>query len=211
MSKFNDDRYTIFIKKRLDFLEEYFTKDYFKNKSILEIGAAEGHIGNQLQEWGAQVVCSEGRVENIKRGENLFPNLKFINEVIDKNYIPNKNYDIIINFGLLYHLDFENQEDFIYFFKKLREKCSLMILETIIDNSVDIKTVEENSTDIDQSIKGLGNRTSEFLIEKILKKAGFSFKVIKMKSLNHLTRVYNFKKGELTPFNKEYRRMWVCK
>ena len=45
--------------------------DYFKNKNVLELGGGHGEIGAFFAELGANVLCLDGREQNVN-----FANLK---------------------------------------------------------------------------------------------------------------------------------------
>lgn len=52
--------------KRISAIVEYVGADWFRGKRILEIGCGLGDIGAILWAFGADVVFSEGRPENVE-------------------------------------------------------------------------------------------------------------------------------------------------
>ena len=93
--------------KRLNKILEVFGIDYFKDKTILELGSGHGDIGAFFAELGAKVLCLDGRIQNVN-----FPRLKHRNVRnlrcehfnLENDFSQFGRFALIINFGLLYHL-----------------------------------------------------------------------------------------------------------
>lgn len=164
---FDQKNYQEWNEKRINFLLTRFTKDFFKNKTILELGCGYGFIGNQFYETGAKVWCCDVRQENVNKGKELFPHLIFSQiNLNSEEPFPGLEFDIIIHFGTLYHLSCDLEKHLL---KMLSKTKKYMFLETEVSDSFDEKynlSVKE-STDQDQSIDGQGQRPSPAMIEKI--------------------------------------------
>ena len=116
---------------RFNFILNKFPENYFKEKTILELGAFNGFIGSKFGELGAHVTAVEGRKENcalIKKQPSIKKVICADLDTPDWNF---GQFDIIINFGLLYHLKSHHE--------KLINNCidnsSLMFLESLPPSS----------------------------------------------------------------------------
>lgn len=110
MSVFDSSFYRHWREIRFNFIVKTLGSEFFKNKTILELGAAEGDLGHMFySKFGCSVVCLEGRLENIEKGKKKFPHLTFVqfdaDQDMDKwdSLLPAKRFDIILHLGLLYH------------------------------------------------------------------------------------------------------------
>lgn len=75
----------------------------FQSKTLLELGAGHGQIGNAFHTLGAMVTSSDARKEYVENIKQAYPHLETVALDADKDTIP-KKYDIIVHWGLLYHL-----------------------------------------------------------------------------------------------------------
>ena len=84
---------------------EIFGADFFKDKTILELGCGMGQIGDHFKHLGATVTFAEGRECFANEMRKLFPTNEI--HVLDQEneWTFDKKYDIIIHLGVLYHLD----------------------------------------------------------------------------------------------------------
>lgn len=187
-------------QSRIRFIIGKFGNEYFKDKSVLELAPFNGYIGNCFYELGAKVTCVEGREENVKNIKTNFPNLIVHTNNLDTPEWTWGKFDIIINWGLLYHL--ENNHE------KVLENCiknsDLLLLESVIcgDDKEIISYV--NEIGIDQSISNKGGRPSIKWVESILQKYNCKFELCTSAALNAGLHIYT---GEGTP-NYD-RRMWI--
>ena len=107
MSIFFQPHYNDTTRQRIDFLLEHFGEDFFQGKIIADFGAGIGHVANELLKLGAKkIVAFEGRQENITTGKQLYPDIEFIQHDFTEPllYDGKEKFDIVINFGLIYHL-----------------------------------------------------------------------------------------------------------
>lgn len=135
MSIFDSNFYVQWRQSRFNFIVKTLGKDFFEKKNVLELGCAEGDLGNMFNKtFGCSVTCLEGRPENIEKGKQKFPHLTFVrfdaDEDMDKwdAIVPSEKYDIILNLGLLYHTLNVNKQ----LMECLRRTTSCFILETEI-------------------------------------------------------------------------------
>ena len=90
---------------RINFILSKYPKDFFKGKRILEVGAYNGYIGAYFASLGAEVHCVEGRPENVAQIKNDYPQVTAEVGDLDVSSWKWGKWDIIINFGLYYHLE----------------------------------------------------------------------------------------------------------
>jgi SAM-dependent methyltransferase len=162
--------------KRCNKMLEIYGIDYFKNKKILELGAGHGDIGAFFAELGAQVLCLDGRIQNVNFGRlkhRKIEQIKFEQFNLESDFSLFGRFDLIIDFGLIYHL--KNVEAHL--------KCCFataddIIMETVVCDSTDphkIFFLTERKEIDEESLEGTGSRPSPFYIERIAKENNFDF------------------------------------
>lgn len=191
--------------KRLHKLVTILGKEWFKGKRILELGAGHGHIGNALQSLGAEVTCTEGREDHIQHIRSLYPNLRVLHLDQDKPWNLNERFDLVIHWGVLYHLD--NWEEDL---KSALNHAPMMALETEVADSSDptfqIKVPEEG---FDQALNGVGSRPSTGFIESFLVKADTIYTRYDHAELNSGPHKYDWIPKNNDTWNIGQRRYWI--
>lgn len=91
--------------KRVEKLEQIFGIDWFKNKSILELGCGFGHIGLYLETLNANVTFCDARQSCLNEIKRKNPNANTILLNQETNWKLDKQYDLVIHFGIMYNLD----------------------------------------------------------------------------------------------------------
>jgi len=193
-------------RTRFNGILKYIEKDFFINKSLLELGGGYGDNGNLFKNLGSIVTSSDARNEHLIIGKNKYPDIKF--ELLDcDNDLIKEKYDIILHWGVLYHL--KNIE---FNLKNVCEKCDYLLLETEVCNSLDDSTnlllFENNS--YDQAYNRYGSRPSEKMIEKILTNSNFNFKLIMDPILNSGIHKYDWENINSGDYECGKRRFWIC-
>src|SRR5712671_7567734 len=152
-TKFGGD-YVDWRAKRQIAIVDHYGIHFFRGKSVLELGAGYGGIGAVFAGVGAQVTCVEGREKNTRVIRERYPHLDAHTFDLSTGWPkPNGHYDVIIHFGVLYHL--RNPEE------NLRAACrhgTHLILETEVCNSDDpnkLVLVNEASYCFDQAVDGV--------------------------------------------------------
>jgi hypothetical protein len=152
---------------RMKFIVYIYGKDFFKGKKILELGCFQGGLTKMFYNLGANITGVEGSKSNFEELVKKYPYINFKNEdcEITDEWKFDEHYDIIIHWGLLYHL--KNMENSI---TECMKHTDLMFLESIVINTSfkEKFLVRENVVGIDQAIHGMGSRASIGHIEKIL-------------------------------------------
>ena len=190
---------------RINFILSKYPKDFFKGKRILEVGAYNGYIGAYFNALGAEVHCLEGRTENVVNIKNDYPNITA--EVADLDS-PNWNwghYDIIINFGLYYHLEKFHKEHL----QNCINNCDLMFFETVIYDSSDPEIYFRQENGDDQSLTSLGGTPSTSYVENILKEVNTNYKKYTDQFLNNYQHKYDWPDTGFKVFNQFHRRFWI--
>jgi SAM-dependent methyltransferase len=213
MGVFDGDQYIELRKNRFNAIINHFDKDWFKDKKVLELGCGYGDLGNMFQDLGAKVTITDAREEHIKVAEERYPTLQKVVCDLNKEWPFEKDFDFILNTGILYHL-----KETEFFMKNCFSSCTNMFLEAIVSDSNDpyFKTqFSENGPD--QAFTNIGSALSEAFIERLIKDNGFKFEKKIEKSLNYGRHLFDWE-----PTNSEHRycyidgvwhwlrRVWIC-
>lgn len=180
-----EDFYQEWIQNRLividDKIKQLFGDDFFRGKTMLELGALHGYFGNKFHLKGALLTCFEGREDNLKVLNEVHPHLK--NKLVDCDKIMiDEHYDVILHLGLLYHL--KNVESSLV---NSLKHCDVLILETEnIDNESDeihitYEGISKNcnvSSLSDSDCENLVTRTSRKWLERVFEENGFEYHLI---------------------------------
>jgi hypothetical protein len=187
---------------RINYITKRFGSDYFKDKTILELAPFNGFIGNYFHLLGAKVTCIEGRKENYDDIREAYPHLQTHFANLDTSTWEWGKFDIIINWGLLYHLEKHHKE--------VLENCiknsKLLLLETVISpaNVPTIDVIQESG--IDQSLSSVGGRPSILWVESIITDCGGQLERLRSKEIGAGPHQYDGSGGPA--WN---RCMWIIK
>jgi cyclopropane fatty-acyl-phospholipid synthase-like methyltransferase len=209
-SNHDHNHYTLWRKSRITKLEQIFGKEYFRNKSVLEVAAGNGKIGKFLcEEWGANVTFTDGRQALIDEIKQNNPESRAILVDHDAEWDLGERFDFIIHWGLLYHLD-NWQQDLRCTINHLKLGGVLALESEVIDSSEDeeIKSNEPASMD-DQSLYGLGTYPSALRVENQLKKMNLEFKRYDDTDLNADFHHYDWVLKNTMKFRCGQRRFWI--
>lgn len=160
---------------RINKILEIFGIDYFKGKRVLELGAGHGDTGAFFAALGADVTCLDGRPQNInyaKLKHRSLPNIEFLQCDLDQDFSQVGRFDIIINFGLVYHL--QKVKDHLV---RCFQLADHVVLETVVCDSLDACAIvfcPEDSHVNEQAIGGVGSRPSPPYVERVAEEQGFA-------------------------------------
>ena len=122
--------------KRVNKIENIFGRDWFCGKSVLELGAAHGDIGLHFLKLGADVLFADVRIEHLRTiNQKLFElnhNTKTIVLNQNKRYDLERKFDLILNTGVLYHLENWKQD-----LECAMNHTNVMILESVVSMKKD--------------------------------------------------------------------------
>ena len=82
---------------RMNGVKKYILPEYFKSKTLLELGCGHADIGNMFYELGASVTSSDARKEHVETVQQKYPHIKTLLIDADNDTITDK-YDIILHF-----------------------------------------------------------------------------------------------------------------
>jgi len=190
---------------RMAGISKYIPSTFFKSKSLLEVGCGYGDIGNEFYKLGSNVTCSDARKRYIEAVNKHYP---YLNTVLfdGDNDMLTTHYDIIIHWGLLYHLKEIEQH-----LERISKCCDVLILETeVSDADDDSFFISVNEEGYDQAFNSVGIRPSPTYVEKILKRNGFQYKLIQDPILNASFHVYDWNITNSKTWKHGLRRFWIC-
>jgi hypothetical protein len=190
---------------RINFILSKYPKEFFKDKNILELGAFNGYIGAYFQSLGANVHCIEGRQENVNQIKLDYPQLSVECSNLDVDYWNFGKWDIIINFGLYYHLEHNHKLHLI----NCLNNCNLMFFESVIFDSNKPVLFYRNESGIDQSLGSTGGNPSTSYISNILNSHDVLYKKFSDKSLNGNLHHYDWVDANSQVLDQYARRFWV--
>ena len=192
-------------KNRISFLLTKYNEDFFKNKSILELGPYNGYIGACFKEMGANVKGVEGRQGNIDRIVTDYPGYNCVLGNLDVKDWSWGKYDVIINFGLYYHLTFNHREHLI----NCINNCKLLIFETVVYNSFDSEIYNTRRVGDDQALTEVDGYPSEKYIEDIFKELNVKYTKYSDTALNGGMHIYDWQLTGSKIFHDAQRRLWI--
>ena len=192
---------------RINYLVKHYGKEFFKNKKVLELAPCNGYIGNALHQLGAIISQAEGRQGNVEYIKSKYPHLTVIQKDLDTPDWDMGKYDIIVNFGLMYHLQNYHKELLVNCIKN----CDDLILESVIFNSNDAEIYFREEGGFDQSLSGIGGTPSTSYIENILKECGTVYEKHTSASLNGNNHHYDWPDTNSKILNIWARRLWTIK
>jgi len=202
---FTGNHYDDWRISRMNGIKKYISPDYFKSKTLLELGCGHADVGNMFYKLGANVTSSDSRKEHLEVVKQKYPYIKTLKIDGDNDNI-NDKYDVIVHWGLLYHL-----KEIEIHLERVSQKCDLLLLETEVADSDDkhfyISTQEAGH---DQAFNSKGIRPSPMYIESVLEKNGFNFKLIKDSILNSSFHSYDWEIKNSNTWTCGLRRFWIC-
>jgi SAM-dependent methyltransferase len=163
--------------KRINKILEVYGIDYFTNKNVLELGSGHGEIGAFFAELGANVLCLDGREQNVNFANlkhRKLNNFKCLQFNLENDFMEFGRFDLIINFGLLYHLT--NVDAHLNCCFKMSDD---IFLETVVSDSTDLYKIfyiKENKDIDEEALEGTGSRPSPFYVERIANENNFEVK-----------------------------------
>jgi len=190
---------------RINFILSKYPAEFFKGKRILELGAYNGYIGAYFSTLGAEVHCVEGRKENVDKIKKDYPNVTVECSDLDTSFWNFGKWDIIINFGLMYHLEKFHKEHLI----NCIENCDLMFFESVIYDSFKPEVYFRNENGDDQSLTNKGGTPSTSYVENIFNEVGVNYIKYSDSSLNNWEHKYNWPDTGFKMFNQFWRRFWI--
>ena len=150
--------------------------DFFNGKRILEVGGGHGDIGAFFADLGSDVLCLDGRLQNVnfaKLKHWKIPHIRFEQFNLERDFSCFGTFELLINFGLVYHL--RNVEAHL---KICFATADDIVIESVVCDSTDPHkiTFRDERPEIDEeALEGTGSRPSPFYIERLANENGFEF------------------------------------
>jgi len=161
--------------KRVNKLLEVFGKDWFKGKTVLELGCAFGNVGLYLETLGADVTYSDARQECLDEVLKKNPNATTIRIDQDSEWHLDETFDLVVHFGISYNLK-NWQQDIINAIKHGK----FVALETAVNKfSNEIEFPIKNysySHEYHGAFNNVGSLASVALFEKTFDSQGAKYK-----------------------------------
>jgi hypothetical protein len=191
---------------RINFILSKYPKEFFKGKRILEVGAYNGYIGAYFNALGAEVHCLEGRLENVVKIKNDYPQITSEVANLDTDDWSWGKWDIIINFGLYYHLERFHKEHL----NNCIQNCDILFFETVVYDSFESEIYFRQEDGDDQSLTLIGGTPSTSYVENIFKQSDITYKKYTDPFLNNYQHKYDWPDTGFKIFNQFHRRLWIA-
>jgi hypothetical protein len=204
-----DGHYVDWREKRFNKIVSIFGTEFFKDKTMLELGAGFGENGKMFEEIGVKVTYADARQEHLDVILERDGAAKTILLDQDKFWNLNRKFDIVLHWGVLYHLDNWKQD-----LTCALSHSNLIFLESEVCRSnnpnLEIKKYEQG---YDQAANNIGCRPSAVMLENYVSSLGCSIDRYDDASLNSSFHKYNWIVPNPSPDDhiKGYRRFWVVK
>lgn len=211
-----DGHYIKWRKSRIAVTLDHYGSDFFKGKTLLEIGAGWGDTGNEFSKLGAKVTVSDAREEHMIEAAKRYPHINCVTvdaESREWEYDVDM-FDIIIHWGVLYHL--QNPQENIELFAK---HCKEMCFETEVADSDDSKYIlfrdEQTRWDAGawgMAFSGTGCLPSYAYVEKMLSDNNFDWERLKNPTrANAEFHHYDWKRENNKKWRSGQRAFWFTK
>jgi SAM-dependent methyltransferase len=142
-----------------------------ERRRVLDVGCGVGHLARFFVERGCDVLCVDGRSQNVERLRELYPHLKA--RVLDIESDPVAElgrFDVVLAYGVLYHL--ENPFRALRTFASLTE--DLLLIETMVaDHHLPLVRLAEETSTYSQALRNVGSRPTPSFVVMVLRQAGF--------------------------------------
>lgn len=186
---------------RVKYLTSKYGSEFFNGKSLLELGAFNGRIGNEFSKLGAKVTCVEGRSLNAHYITSTYGLPTLIMNMDTPKWVLG-DYDIIVNFGLLYHIEYYSSELIL----NCLNHCKLMFLESEVYDSLCNTLYAHGEYGEDQSLSSIGMVPSPRWIESRLDK----YERVDSPELNGNNHTYDWTSKYDDVYIQQRRRFYIC-
>lgn len=169
----HDRTYLDWRARRIEKVLEIYGVEFFEGVRVLELGCGHADIGAFFADIGAEVLCVDGRIRNINHAKlrhRGVPRLAFECMDLERDFASLGRFDLILNFGLVYHLR-EVDAHLACCFGMADE----IVLETVVCDSRDPDRIlfrDEHAEIDEEALNGVGSRPSPFYIERLARAAG---------------------------------------
>ena len=192
---------------RIQKLASILGEEWFQGKDILELACGHGHVGRHLQsEYGANVTFTEGG-HAFAHLENHLSELGAIYIDQDEPWDLGRKFDLVIHWGILYHLDNWQQD-----LRITLAHADMVCLESEVSDSDDPDyDTKVKELWYDGAANGIGSRPSPAHIERIVEEQGFQSVLYADADLNAAYHRYDWPIKNTGEYKSGQRRFWFLK
>ena len=184
--------------KKCEKLIKHFGIKWFYKKKILEIGCGFGNVGLFFKSLGAEVHFNDARVENLNEVIKKEPKAKIYCFDCEKAKPLAEHYDLIIDFGVLYNLNYWEKH-----LINLLNSCDYLCLDTAVNkykNDTEFKIINFSYSNPQHGpFNNIGTLTSAYNIENVFKNKSIKFIRYDDKQLND-DLIYDWQEEKYTYF-----------
>jgi SAM-dependent methyltransferase len=140
-------------------------------RSVIDVGCGIGRLSEFFVDRGCDVLCVDGRPENIEQLRRLYPDRHAaVVDVTTDQLLAHGGFDVVFCYGLLYHLT-----DPLAFLRTAGSICrELMIVETCITDSAQrVVFLVDDPDDPTMALNRVASRPSPAYVATGLRLAGF--------------------------------------
>jgi SAM-dependent methyltransferase len=140
------------------------------NRTVLDVGSGPGHLAQFFVARGCEVLCLDGRPQNIETLRRTYAGLRGeVADVESEDLGRFGRFDVVFCYGLLYHTT--RPADVL---QNLSRACrNLLLLETcVLDAAEATFEIVRDTPAINQGLRGEGCRPSPAFVVDELRKAG---------------------------------------
>lgn len=204
--------YVAWRQSRMNGLDKWLGHDFWKGKTVLEVGCGFADIGNTLHDRGAIVSCCDASESHIEHVKEKYPHLNSFVYDMDSPFEQVgtehcKRYDVVLHFGVLYHLASTNKH-----MDDICQYCDWLILETEVNDSDGDYVLIRNEGTLyyDQAYNGWASRLSAKHVEIALERNGMEYTRYDDSILNARFHIYDWPEQPVGDWVPGHRRFWIC-
>jgi hypothetical protein len=179
-------------------------------RTLLELGAGHGDFSQYFTDKGFLCTAAEGRLEHVdwmRKNTQIFSIVQFDAE---KPWLEKNSYDVILHFGLLYHLE-RPLDNLAWTIDHL--DFNVMFLETEVANYHDPEfTLVLRESGPDQALNNIGGRPTSSGIEALLESRNLDWVRMDQPELDSGIHHYSWKESEIKyTWSNGLRRFYVIR
>jgi SAM-dependent methyltransferase len=141
-------------------------------RRLLEVGAGVGRLTGFFIDRGCSVVATEARSENVAELRRRLPTVDAREADVEESLEHLGRFDVVFCYGLLYHL-----ESPLRALRNMAAVCDdLLLIETMVcDSREAVLRLEDETTSVNQALRGLAHRPSPSYLAIALNRVGFDY------------------------------------
>jgi len=139
-------------------------------RTVLEVGAGIGRLTGFFVDRGCAVVATEARAENVAELRRRLPAVDARETDVEESLHHLGRFEVVFCYGVLYHL-----ESPLRALRNMAGVCDdLLLIETMVcDAGLPVLRLEDETTSVNQALRGLAHRPSPSYLAIALNRVGF--------------------------------------